>query len=214
MQAELPIRICGSCVPEIFSPDYLFAGTRPTISGTPTVGNYGGTIDIPTPDAPNIDSVSLLRLMNTTHHYDANQRLVWLQIINRGSGSITVSAPINSNIAPPGYYMVHVLNSSGVPSIAQIVKIPGTVSPPPDITPPSQVAGLTVTPASSTQLNLSWTANPAADGVANYNVYRDTTAGFTVTPGTTTPIATPTTNSYSNTGLTASTTYYYKVGSS
>jgi galactose oxidase len=89
------------------------------------VGNYGGTIDIPTPDAPNIDSVSLVRLMNTTHHYDANQRLVWLQIINRGSGSITVSAPINSNIAPPGYYMVHVLNSSGVPSIAQIVKDSG-----------------------------------------------------------------------------------------
>jgi hypothetical protein len=196
---------------EIFSPDYLFAGTRPIISGTPNVGNYGGTIDIPTPDAPNIESVSLVRLMNTTHHYDANQRLVWLQIINRGSGGITVSAPINSNIAPPGYYMVHVLNSSGVPSIAQIVKIPGTVAPPPDITPPSQVAGLTVTTASSTQLNLSWTANPAADGVANYNVYRDTTAGFTVTPGTTTPVATPTTTSYSNTGLTASTTYYYKV---
>ena len=58
---------------------------------------------------------------------------------------------------------------------------------------------------------MSWTANPALDGVDHYNVYRSTTAGFPVTPGTTPTIATPTTNSYSNTGLTASTTYYYKL---
>ena len=92
----------------------------------------------------------------------------------------------------------------------QIIAIPGTAQPP-DTTPPSQVTGLSATAASSTQINLSWTANPPADGVANYNVYRGTTSGFPVTPGTTPPIATPTTNSYSNTGLTASTTYYYKV---
>jgi hypothetical protein len=109
---------------EFFSPGYLFAGTRPTISGAPTVGGYGGTITIPTPSPTNARSVSLVRLMATTHHYDANQRLVWLQIINRGSSSVTVSAPINANIAPRGYYMIHVLNSSGVPSVGRIVKIP------------------------------------------------------------------------------------------
>ena len=48
----------------------------------------------------------------------------------------------------------------------------------------------------------------------HYNVYRGTIAGFTVTYGTTTPVGQPATNSFSNTGLTASTTYYYKVGSS
>jgi hypothetical protein len=195
---------------EFFSPDYLFAGARPTISAAPTVGGYGGTISISTPDEPDVASVSLLRLMNTTHHYDANQRLIWLQIVGRGSGSITVSAPISANIAPPGYYMIHVLNSAGVPSAARIIKIPGAGGGG-GASPPSQVTGLTVTTASNTQLNLSWTANPPGDNVTSYNVYRGTTAGFPVTPGTTTPIATPTTNSYSNTGLTASTTYYYKV---
>jgi hypothetical protein len=63
--------------------------------------------------------------MSTTHHYEANQRLVWLQILNRGANDITVSAPINSKIAPPGYYMIHVLNSMGVPSVARIIRIPG-----------------------------------------------------------------------------------------
>jgi hypothetical protein len=197
---------------QFFSPGYLFAGSRPTISGVPTVGNYGGTITIPTPGASAINSVSLLRLMNTTHHYDANQRLVWLQITNRGSSSITVSAPINANIAPPGYYMIHILNASNVPSVARIILIPGSgQGGGGDTTPPSQVTGLTATAASSTQIDLSWNPNPTADGVASYNIYRGTTAGFTVIPGTTPPTATSNTNSYSNTGLTQSTTYYFRV---
>ena len=131
---------------EIFSPGYFFQ-TRPTISGTPTVGNYGGTITIPTPDAATINSVSLVRLGAATHHYDPNARLVWLQLVSSTSSSVTVSAPINSRLAPPGYYMIHVLKG-GVPSIAKIIKIPG--SAPPDTTPPAQVAGLSVTAVSST----------------------------------------------------------------
>ena len=79
-----------------------------------------------------------------------------------------------------------------------------------DTTPPVQVAGLSVTTATSTQLNLAWTANTETD-LNHYNVYRGTTAGFAVTLGTTTPVGTPTTNSFSNTGLNPSITYYYKV---
>jgi hypothetical protein len=112
---------------EIFSPSYYFEN-RPTISGAPQVGGYGDTINIPTPDASSIDSVSILRLQATTHHYDANVRLVWLQIQSKSSNSITVSAPISANIAPPGYYMIHVLNKSKIPSVAKIVRIPGSSS--------------------------------------------------------------------------------------
>jgi hypothetical protein len=83
-------------------------------------------------------------------------------------------------------------------------------NPPPDTTPPAQVAGLSVTTMSSTQLNVGWTGNTETD-LNHYNVYRGTTPGFDVIPGTTTPVATPATNSYSDTALTASTTYYYKV---
>jgi hypothetical protein len=211
-----PVDGVWSVSAQFFSPGYLFAGSRPTVSAAPTVGGYGSSITIPTPDAPAISSnpsgwrVSLVRLMNTTHHYDANQRLVWLQITNIGSSSITVSAPINANIAPPGDYMVFLLNPSGVPSVGRVVRIPGTAQAP-DTTPPTQVQNLLATTASTTQINLSWTANPTADGVTQYNIYRGTTAGFAVTPGTTPPTATSATNSYSNTGLTASTTYYYRV---
>jgi fibronectin type 3 domain-containing protein len=195
---------------EIFSPAYMFQ-TRPTIIAMPNVGGYGGTINILTPDAANINSVSLVRLMSCTHHYEANQRLIWLQIVNRGPGDITVSAPINPNVAPPGYYMIHVLNGSGVPSVAKVIQIPGTgTGVGGDTTPPAKVIGLSVTPATGTQLNLSWSANSEQD-LNHYNVYRGTVPGFSVNPITDTPLAQPTTNSYSDNGLTESTTYYYRV---
>ena len=86
----------------------------------------------------------------------------------------------------------------------------GTTSGAADTTPPSKVLGLTVIPVSSSQLNLAWTANTETD-LGHYNVYRGTTAGFAINTATDTPLAQPSTNSYSNTGLSSSTAYYYKV---
>lgn len=68
-----------------------------------------------------------------------------------------------------------------------------------DATPPAKVIGETVTTVSCTQLNVSWTANTEPD-LHHYNVYRNEN-----------PIASPTTNSYSDTSLPANTTYYYKI---
>ena len=74
----------------------------------------------------------------------------------------------------------------------------------PDTTPPAKVTGVTVTPVSCSQLDVSWAANNESD-LHHYNVYRRSeTPGFTL-------VASPTTNSYSDTGLTASTTYYYNI---
>ena len=64
---------------EIFNPWYT-SETRPTISGDLTGGAYGGTITIPTPNAADITKVSLVRVSATTHHYNTDQRLIWLQI--------------------------------------------------------------------------------------------------------------------------------------
>ena len=76
--------------------------------------------------------------------------------------------------------------------------------------PPQKVGGLSVSSISSSQLNLKWSANKEKD-FSHYNIYKGTKSSFTVTLGTTPPAGTSTTNSYSNTGLSPSTTYYYKV---
>jgi hypothetical protein len=112
---------------EIFVPAYYNAA-RPTISSNPTVGNYGGTINIPTPNAADIGKVSLIKLGTFTHGFNSDLRFIWLQIRSKGSSSVTVSAPVNGKIAPPGYYMIHVLNGAGRPSKAKVIKIPGTSS--------------------------------------------------------------------------------------
>ena len=131
---------------EFFSPFYINE-TRPMISGTPTVGAYDGIITIPTPNASAITQVSLLKLMNTTHHYDSNQRLIWLPITSRGASSVLVRAPINARLAPAGYYLLFVLQD-GIPSTGTIVKIPGTAAPPTDTTAP--VLAITSPPNNST----------------------------------------------------------------
>ena len=71
----------------------------------------------------------------------------------------------------------------------------------PDTTPPSTPTNLTATAVSSSQINLSWTASTDNVGVQGYKVYRNGVHIATVTSGT----------SYSDTGLSASTTYYYTV---
>ena len=75
-----------------------------------------------------------------------------------------------------------------------------TVGPPPDTTPPSTPANLTATAVSSSQINLSWTASTDNVGVTGYKIFRDGVQ-----------VGTSATNSYSNTGLAASTVYSYTV---
>jgi hypothetical protein len=110
---------------EFFRPSY-YTATRPTISGAPTVGDYGESITIPTPNASSIDRATLVKLPDTTHHYDPNMRCIILDVESNDSSGVTVEAPLNANLAPPGYYYVHVINNSGIPSAARIIKIPGS----------------------------------------------------------------------------------------
>jgi hypothetical protein len=110
---------------EFFRPAY-YSATRPSISGTPSVGAYGGSIAIPTSSASSISRATLVKCPDTTHHYDSNMRYIALAFRSRTSSSVTVAAPLNANLAPPGYYYVHVVNSSGIPSAARIIRIPGS----------------------------------------------------------------------------------------
>ncbi|MFZ3201776.1 MAG: malectin domain-containing carbohydrate-binding protein [Candidatus Acidiferrales bacterium] len=74
---------------------------------------------------------------------------------------------------------------------------------------PTAPSALGATAISSSQINLSWTASSSSCSVT-YNVYRSTTSGFT--PSSANEIASSvSTTSYSDTGLAASTTYYYLV---
>jgi len=83
----------------------------------------------------------------------------------------------------------------------------GSYTPPPDTTPPSAPTGLTATAASATQINLAWTVSTDQVGVTGYRVERCSGAGCS----NFVQIATPTGTTFNNTGLTASTSYSYRV---
>jgi Domain of unknown function (DUF1929)/PKD domain len=140
---------------EIYSPAYLFnldgtLATRPAIAGVPSSGiGYGSTFQVQTPDAASISSVVLLRPGAPTHAFDMEQRLVAMNF-TAGSGVLNVTTPPNGNIAPPGYYMLFILNSSGVPSVAQFVQLtPAPGDKPPTGTITSPATDVTITAGQS-----------------------------------------------------------------
>jgi galactose oxidase-like protein len=107
---------------EIFSPPYLFRGPRPEISSAPSSATYGQSISVGTAQAVGIAKVTLVRLGSTTHAFDQNQRLVPLSF-GSNSGRLSVTMPANGNLAPPGHYMLFLVNGNGVPSVARIVQL-------------------------------------------------------------------------------------------
>ena len=112
---------------EIYSPPYLFTAAggpanRPSIAAAPPTARYGTAFDVRTPEAANIKSVVLVRAGAVTHAFDMEQRLVELSFKN-AAGVLHVTAPAKGNIAPPGYYLLFILNAEGVPSVAHFVQL-------------------------------------------------------------------------------------------
>ena len=107
-------------VAEIYSPPYLFAGPRPSIASAPRAIKWGAPFTIGTSDA--VARAVLIAPGGTTHGNDMNQRHVELTI-SPMAGGIQAIAPPSANVAPPGPYMLFLLNAQGVPSVARFVQV-------------------------------------------------------------------------------------------
>ncbi|MEU8228279.1 galactose oxidase early set domain-containing protein [Actinoplanes sp. NPDC048967] len=105
----------------VYSPPYLFKGGRPQIlSMAGAQWPYGTTKQI-TVDGP-ILKASLIRPEAVTHSSDPNQRYVDLPMTVTGN-TIGLNLTSNPNLAPPGWYMLYVVGTNGVPSVAQWVQV-------------------------------------------------------------------------------------------
>ena len=131
---------------EIYSPPYLFEGPRPVIDSAPDAVDWGDAFGIES-DSANIERAVLMAPGATTHGVDMNQRHVELEILDQVAGEgVDVVAPPSAAVAPPGHYMLFLLDDAGVPSEAGWVSIDPdapdqpTLGPPP-VPPPGDFNG-------------------------------------------------------------------------
>jgi hypothetical protein len=128
---------------QIFTPPYLFKkdgsgefAPRPEITAAPSALPYGAPFEITTPNAASIRKAALVRLGAVTHSTNMEQRYVPLSF-TAGSGELAATSPQNANVAPPGVYMLFIIDDAGVPSLAKMIQVGSASPPPPTNTPPA-----------------------------------------------------------------------------
>jgi NPCBM/NEW2 domain/Domain of unknown function (DUF1929)/Glyoxal oxidase N-terminus len=126
---------CGTCTvnqqtAEMYYPPYLFRkdgsgllADRPRVFAAPSVMSYNQSYQIFSPTASTIQKAALVALGSVTHAFNMNQRYVPLTVSNQTTSVLSVTSPANANLAPPGYYMLFIIDSSGVPSVARIIQV-------------------------------------------------------------------------------------------
>jgi|GEM_PF-1015829 len=163
--------------------------TPPTVSiSSPTSGSMvSGTITVSAAASDNV-GVSGVQFK--------------LDGVNLGAENTVTPYSVSWNTAQStnGAYTLVAVARDGAGNQATSAPVMVTVFNAPDTTPPTVPTGLTATAISSSQINLSWSASTDNVGVTGYRVFRGGTQ-----------IAISTLVLYSDTGLTASTTYTYAV---
>lgn len=107
---------------ERYLPPYFFTA-RPAITGAPANIGYGGSFNVNTPQAADIDRVVLMRPGAVTHAFNMAQRYVGCAVVGAGGNSVQATAPPDGNVAPPGHYLLFVVNGERVPSEGVWVKL-------------------------------------------------------------------------------------------
>jgi len=124
---------------EIYYPPYLFNGSggwaaRPSLESAPTFIDIGQTFVVDLNESQAIQRVALVKTGSVTHSFNLDQRFVELSF-QQSAARLTVQAPTRAADAPPGYYLLFVINQTGTPSIGHIARIGVAGAPNEDVTP-------------------------------------------------------------------------------
>ena len=106
---------------EIYEPPY-YSADRPQLTSAPRAIGWGQTFHVRSSQTDRIVRVAMIRAGSVTHAYNSDQRYVGLGF-SRIGGWLTVKAPPNTGTAPPGYYLLFVLNRENIPSIGWSVRL-------------------------------------------------------------------------------------------
>jgi hypothetical protein len=179
-------------------------GDRPMLIVT-----YDGT----PPPVPTIQSFSAIpSAIQTAQTSTLSWNTISATTISITPGTFTSNLASGSTTVSPSATTTYTLTASNITGNVTATTTVTVTQLSPDVTPPTVPTSLSATPQSDAVVNLSWTASTdptvsgaVTSGVAGYVIYRGTTPNNLIQIGTTA------TTSYSDTGLTGNTTYYYSV---
>jgi Domain of unknown function (DUF1929) len=121
---------------EIYYPAYLYLkdgsgnpAPRPTIVFAPRLLNLGQNFSVTMGSTDQISVVNLVEVGSNTHSFNPEQRLIPVPFTQSGS-TVTGSVDPSPEKIPPGYYMLFVFNTNGVPSVAKMISVPLLASGP------------------------------------------------------------------------------------
>ncbi len=111
---------------QIFSPPYLYdangsLATRPDLTAQNASVDAGDALEVTT--SGNIDYFSLIRLSATTHAVNTDARFYKPEFTATSNNQFSVTINQNPNVSIPGYWMLFAVDTNGVPSEAQVIRI-------------------------------------------------------------------------------------------
>lgn len=113
----------GGTVPnERYLPSYFFK-PRPVIAGSPATLAYGASFSVQTPLPSAIAEVVLMRAGAVTHGFNQNQRLVGCAITGTTATGVDATAPPDGTVAPPGHYLLFLVDQDRVPSLGAWMRL-------------------------------------------------------------------------------------------
>ena len=112
----------GTTPNERYLPPYLFK-PRPAIIGSPATIAYGAAFAVQTSTPAAIAEVVLMSPAAVTHGFNQNQRYVGCVITGTTATAVSATAPPDGNIAPPGYYLLFLVDHDRVPSMANWIRL-------------------------------------------------------------------------------------------
>ena len=155
---------------EIYTPPYLYGATDQLVGNRPVITNpplgvlgYKSVFRITYTSSGGIGSAVLMRPGSVTHAFDMDQRMIGLcgpapqPACALGAGTLNLTTPPNGNIAPPGYYMLFLLDSRGVPSKAQFIHLSLHPATPPSATITSPASNVTIVAGNSVNFSTAST---------------------------------------------------------
>jgi plastocyanin len=112
----------GNTPNERYRPSYFFK-PRPTITGSPATVAHGAALSVQTPTPGAIAEVVLMSSGAVTHGFNHNQRYVGCKITTKTATTVDATAPPDGTIAPPGYYLLFLVDQDRVPSAGNWIRL-------------------------------------------------------------------------------------------